>query len=426
MNAKAESLMMSYGYQARWSEGAIKPPIFQTSTFVFPSAEEGKAYFELAYGLKESESKDDAGLIYSRLSNPNLEIFEDRLSLWEGAEACAVFASGMAAIATTLWQFLKPGETMLYSQPIYGGTAHLIEQILPQWGINAVGFLPFESKEEIIKKLEDLGVGKTSTLGMVYVETPANPTNDLFDLAMLAELRQHFATSGQCPFVVDNTYLGPLWQNPLEHGADLVLYSATKYIGGHSDLIAGACLGSASLIQEIKAMRTFMGTMASPYTSWLLSRSLETLKIRMERQAENARIVASFLKAHVEIKQVHYLGFTEDLSPEQEAIFTQQCKGPGAMIAFRLKGGEKEAFCLLNGLKLIKLAVSLGGTESIAQHPASMTHAGLDLTSKQILGITDELVRLSIGIEHPDDLIGDLRQALNKIENFIEFTASVH
>jgi methionine-gamma-lyase len=212
---------------------------------------------------------------------------------------------------------------------------------------------------------------------------------------------------------VDNTYMGPLWQHPLKQGADLVLYSATKYIGGHSDVIAGACLGSHELMARVKGMRTFLGCMAGPWTGWLLLRSLETLKARMDIQARNAEQVAAFLLNHPKVEKVFYIGQLDD--PKQQAIFDEQCLTAGAMLSFNVRGSEAEAFRFLNQLKLVKLAVSLGSTESLAEHPASMTHAGVDPEERRKLGIAENLVRLSVGVEHPSDLIADLGQALNAI-----------
>lgn len=405
-----ESLMMSYGYKPELSEGAIKCPIFQTSTFVFRTAEEGKAFFEVAYGLREKGEQEELGLIYSRLNNPDLQILEERLCLWDDAEECAVFESGMSAISTCLLEFLSPGDVLLFSNPVYGGTDHFIKQTLTRFGIEVIGFYPWDQHRlgDIIRER-----GKADRVRMIYVETPGNPTNSLIDIQACADLAKSLSTADtKVLLAVDNTYMGPLWQNPLKQGADLVLYSATKYIGGHSDLIAGACLGSKALMARVKGMRTFLGCMAGPWTGWLLLRSLETLKARMDIQARNAAQVADFLKAHAKVELVHYLGFIED--PEQKAIRDAQCIGNGAMLSFNIKGGEAEAFRLLNALKLVKLAVSLGSTESLVEHPASMTHAGVDPVEREKLGITDNLIRLSVGVEHPSDLIADLQQALDK------------
>lgn len=407
-----ESLMMSYGYKPELSEGAVKCPIFQTSTFVFKTAEEGKAFFEVAYGIREKQESEELGLIYSRLNNPDLEILENRLTLWDGAEDCAVFESGMSAITTVLMEFLNPGDVLLYSQPVYGGTSHFIEQILTRFGIQVIDFDASDDSESIINRIE--AEGAIEKVAMVYVETPANPTNSLIDLKMCKELAKRFSNEERQTLVaVDNTYMGPLWQHPLKHGADLILYSATKYIGGHSDVIAGACLGSKELMTRVKGMRTFLGNMAGPWTGWLLMRSLETLKARMNIQEFNATRVAEFLKNHPKVEKVYYLGMIEDQN--QQRIFNEQCEGTGAMVSFDIVGGEKEAFQFLNNLKLMKLAVSLGSTESLAEHPATMTHAGVSQEDREKYNISPNLIRLSIGVEHEKDIIWDLSQALEKV-----------
>lgn len=407
--------MMSHGYKPELSEGSVKCPIFQTSTFAFKKAEHGKAFFEVAYGLREKGEKEELGLIYSRLNNPDLEILENRLCLWDGAEDCAVFESGMSAISTVLMEFTQPGDVLLYSLPIYGGTDHFIKHILTKYQVEVVPFSSRNSKEEIIERLE--ATGKAEKLAMVYVETPANPTNRLIDLKMCREIADQYSADERPVYMaVDNTYMGPLWSNPIQIGADLVLYSATKYIGGHSDLIAGAVLGSADLMVRVKTLRTFLGNMTSPYTGWLLMRSLETLKIRMEQQALNAKVLAEFLKEQPQVEKVHYLGFLEEEDPTQYEIFKKNgYTSAGAMISVQVKGGEKEAFTLLNNLKLAKLAVSLGSTETLAQHPASMTHAGIDPEEKIQLGITDNIVRVSVGVENANDLVYDFGQALSRI-----------
>ncbi|MFT5778491.1 MAG: methionine-gamma-lyase [Crocinitomicaceae bacterium] len=411
-----ESLMMSYGYKPALSEGAIKCPIFQTSTFVFNTAEQGKRFFEVAYGLREQEEGEEQGLIYSRLNNPNLEILENRLCLWDKAEDCAVFESGMSAISTAMMEFMEPGDLLLYSKPVYGGTDHFINHFLKKMKIEAVGFMAGDSKEAIIERI--IATGKQDHLAMIHIETPANPTNALIDIEMCAEIKQHFSTDEK-PVVlsVDNTYMGPLWQHPLKHGADLVLYSATKYIGGHSDVIAGACLGSKEIIGRVKGLRTFLGNMAGAWTAWLLMRSLETLKVRMDQQAQNAQKVADYLNDHPLIENVYYLGNTaKSGTDEEKAIIERQFSSYGAMIAFDVKGGEAEAFAFLNNLKLIKLAVSLGGTESLAEHPQTMTHADVNPAEKVAMNITEKLVRLSVGIESHVDLINDISQAMESIQ----------
>ena len=230
-----ESLMMSFGHQSGMARGAVKAPIYQTSTFAFETAEEGKHYFELAYGLREPAPGEAPGMIYSRLDNPNLEMLEKRLCLWDDAEAGAAFASGMAAISTTMFEFLKPGDVLLYSSPLYGGTVHFITEVLTRYGIEVVPFYYGQEPSALQKQLSVNG--QAHRLAMIYIETPANPTNTLIDIEAMSRLAKTLSTNErQVLTVVDNTYMGPLWQHPLQLGADLVLYSATKYIGGHSDV----------------------------------------------------------------------------------------------------------------------------------------------------------------------------------------------
>ncbi len=409
---RPESLMMSYGYTPAWSEGAIKCPIFQTSTFVFKNAEEGKAFFELAYGLRSADPGEEMGLIYSRLNNPSLEILERRLCLWDGAEEAASFASGMAAISTTLLALLQPGDVVLHSEPVYGGTDFFLKNILPKFGIRAVGFRPAATPAEMADLVADLAPGR---LALIFVETPANPTNHLVDLEACAALaRAHATPDKPVRLVVDNTFLGPVFQHPLRHGADVVIYSATKFLGGHSDLIAGAALGSAAIMKEIKAMRTFTGTMCDPNTGWMLMRSLETLKLRMERAAASARTIADWLLAHPLVARTYYLGHLAH-SPAQQDIYDRHCASPGSMISFDICGGEAEAFRFLNALQLFKLAVSLGGTESLAEHPATMTHSDISVPEQAEMGITAQMIRLSIGVEDAQDLMLDLEQAFQAV-----------
>ncbi len=416
-----ESLMMGYGYDPQLSEGSVKIPIFQTSTFVFRSAEDGKAFFELAYGLRERGPAEEPGLIYSRINNPDLEVLEDRLALWDEAESCLTFSSGMAAISTTLLSFLRPGDVLIHSEPIYGGTEFLVHNILPQFGVHRIGFAAGESgaierAAEEARRMQATGEA-SGVVRMIYLETPANPTNALVDIEACRRAAGELAQGddGSRPLVaVDNTFLGPLWQHPLSHGADLVLYSLTKYVSGHSDLIAGACLGAEQHVSVVRGMRTILGTMADPWTGWLLMRSLETLKLRMTSQMKNARYVAEFLADHPKVGRVDYLGLLPEDDP-QHAVYQRQCLGAGSTFSFEVDGGEAEAFRVLNALTLVKLAVSLGGTESLAEHPATMTHSDVPPESQRRMGITAGMIRISVGVEHPEDVIADLRQALDRV-----------
>ena len=406
--------MMSFGYTPEWSEGSVKPPIFQTSTFVFKTAEEGKRFFEVAYGKSELNAKEEIGLIYSRINNPNMQILEERLAVLEGSESAAAFESGMSAISTTMLSYLKPGDILIYGNPVYGGTHHFITHFLKDIGVK---ILPFSSKtkaKEIITKLETSEY--SGNVKMIYFESPANPTNSLFDLDELKKLKDEISvkSSNEIMLVMDNTYLGPLWQKPLDFGVDIVCYSATKFLNGHSDVIAGCAMGSEQVIRPIKTLRTFLGSMIAPYTAWLLTRSLETLHLRMAKQGENAEKVVNYLISHRSVKTVSFPGI-ETMGKKQNKIFKRQCLGSGAMISFEVFGGEKEAFKFLNNLKLIKLAVSLGSNESLAQHPHSMTHADVPDDIKEKIGINQGLIRLSVGIENAEDIISDLNNAFKEI-----------
>jgi len=410
---RPESLMMGYGYDPQLSEGALKCPVFQTSSFVFKTAEEGKAFFELAYGLREKGPGEEPGLVYSRINNPDLQILEERLALWEHAEASLVFSSGMAAVSTTLLTFLRPGDTLLWSDPAYGGTEFFIENVLPGLGITPIGFTEHLDGRLQQQALEAVQAG--ARIAVIYVETPASPTNRLVDIATcVAVAAQIGELTGRRPLVVvDNTFLGPVWQQPLDHGADLAVCSLTKCIGGHSDLVAGACLGNSEHVAQVRSMRTVLGGVADPHTAWLVLRSLETLKLRMTAAMKNAQQIADFLNDHPRITHVHHLGFIRRTDPRYE-IFRRQCRAAGSTFSFEIHGGEAEAFQFLNRLQLIKLAISFGGTESVIEHPATMTHADLSAERQRELGITPGMLRLSVGIEHPEDLVADLAQALEE------------
>ncbi len=405
--AHPESFMMSHGYHPEWSEGSVKPPLFQTSTFVFKSAEQGKAFFAFAYGLAPLQGP--MGLIYSRINNPNLEILEGRLNLWDRAEASAVFASGMAAISTSLLAHVPIGQSIVYSRPVYGGTHYLLEKILPEMGIPSRHFPAGADASEVERLCGELAAAGTPCK-MVLLEVPANPTLVLTDIASIAEVAHRHGAL----VAVDNTLLGPLYQQPLALGADLVLYSATKYLGGHSDVVAGVALGSHAVIDRVKQFRTILGTMLDPHSAWLLLRSLETYKLRMTCERKNAERIAAWLAGHPEVARVYYPGMIHDRS--QREIYERQCTGAGALISFELKeGGEAEAFRFLNAVKLIKLAVSLGGTESLIEHPATMTHSDIPVAEQMEIGITPQMIRLAVGIEHPDELIADLERAFETL-----------
>ncbi len=408
---RPETLMLSYGYDPALSEGAVKPPVFLTSTFVFGSAEEGRDFFDYVAGRKRPPAGSAAGLVYSRFNHPNSEIVEDRLAVYEGAESCGLFASGMAAISTTILAIAQPGDVVLHSQPLYGGTETLLSRTMARFGIGAVPFADGVSETAVRTAAQE--AQRKGRVSVILIETPANPTNTLVDICLLRQVADEIgAAQGFRPVLVcDNTLLGPVFQRPLAHGADLSVYSLTKYVGGHSDLIAGAALGARNVVEPIKALRGSVGTQLDPHSCWMLGRSLETLAIRMERANSNARIVAELLRDHPRVERVHYLGFLPAGSPAR-AVYERQCSGAGSTFSFDIKGGEKQAFAFLNALQIVKLAVSLGGTESLASHPAAMTHSGVPAEVRARIGVLDTTIRLSVGIEHPDDLVADLVQAL--------------
>jgi len=411
---KPATLMMGHGFDPMLSEGSLKPPIFLTSTFVFPNAAAGKRHFEGVTGKRPGGAD---GLVYSRFNGPNQEILEDRLAIWDEAEDALTFSSGMAAIATLFLSMVQPGDVIVHSGPLYAATETLIGRILGRFGVQWLDFPAGATREEI-----DAVLHKAASLGrvpLIYLESPANPTNALVDIEAVAASRDAvFADHVEKPpIAIDNTFLGPLWQRPLRHGADLVVYSLTKYAGGHSDLVAGGVLGSKAHIATIRAMRNTIGTICDPNTAWMLLRSLETLELRMSRAGENAAKVCAYLRNHPKVERVGYLGFLEDTPglERQADIYRRHCSGGGSTFSLYLKGGEAESFRFLDALRIAKLAVSLGGTETLASHPAAMTHLSVPDERKAALGITDNLVRISIGVEDADDLIADCEQALAAI-----------
>lgn len=408
---KPSTLMMGYGYDPTLSEGSLKPPIFLTSTFVFENAAAGKRFFEGVTGKRPGGAE---GLVYSRFNGPNQEILEDRLSLWEDAEDALTFSSGMSAISTLLLAFVQPGDVVVHSGPLYAATETLIARILGRFGVKWLDFPAGATRGEIESVLERAkAMGRVS---LIYLESPANPTNALVDVEAVAAARSAVLGDERPPIAIDNTFLGPLWAQPLRQGADLSVYSLTKYAGGHSDLVAGGITGSRDLINTIRMLRNTIGTITDPNTAWMLLRSLETLELRMSRAGENAAKVCEFLRHHPKVESVGYLGFLEDGGDARQAdIYRRHCTGAGSTFSLYLKGGERESFAFLDSLKIAHLAVSLGGTETLASAPAAMTHLSVPDERKQALGITDNLVRISIGVEDPDDLIADFDQALSAV-----------
>ncbi|MHA6289128.1 cystathionine gamma-synthase family protein [Maricaulis sp. CAU 1757] len=408
-----ETQMMSYGYDPTLSEMSVKPPIFLTSTFAFKSAEDGAAFFRVTLGQAEEGDPEAAGLMYTRFNNPNMEVLEDRLALFDGAEEAAVFSSGMGAISTTLMALAHSGSVILQSTPLYGGTESLIRKFLPNYGIESVDFFA-GAKEDEIREAVDAAMAK-GEVSVIYTETPTNPTNDLVDLSVCVRMADLIEQKqGKRPkLVVDNTFLGPVGQRPIALGADVVVYSLTKYIGGHSDLIGGSASGSSEAMAQIRGLRGYLGTNLDPHTCWMLLRSLETVKLRMEAAATGARKVAEYLRGHPKVNRVRYLGFLEKGTRDGDVLAAQSTSA-GSTFAFDL-ADEKAAFRMLNALQVMKLAVSLGGTETLICHPGSTTHRGVDPELRKRQGFSDGLVRISVGIENPDDLIADLEQALAKV-----------
>lgn len=407
---KPSTLMMGYGFDPELSEGSLKPPIFLTSTFVFESAAAGKRFFEGVTGRRPGGAE---GLIYSRFNGPNQEILEDRLSLWEEADDALAFSSGMSAIATLLLTFVRPGDVIVQSGPLYAATETLIAKILGQFGVSWLDFPSGSTREEIDEVIAQAKA--KGRVALIYLESPANPTNQLVDVEAVRAARDAaFGESERPPIAIDNTFLGPLWAKPLADGADLTIYSLTKYAGGHSDLVAGGLVGKQKLIDQVRTMRNTIGTICDPNTAWMLLRSLETLELRMEKAGQNAARVCAFLRDHPKVEKVGYLGFLEDGS-RQADIYRRHCTGAGSTFSLYLKGGEREAFAFLDALQIAHLAVSLGGTETLASAPAAMTHLSVPDDRKAQLGITPNLVRVSIGVEDADDLIADFANALEAV-----------
>lgn len=407
---KPQTSIFSKGYDPQRSEGAASVPVFRTSTFIFPNAAAGKRAFEIAYGLEPKLPGESPALIYTRVNNPNSEIVEDRVTCWDGAEAAALFSSGMGAISASCLTFLRPGDTLVFSDPVYGGTEYFFRHLLPSFGIHTFPFPAGASKEEI-----DRLVAQHPTTRVIYLETPANPTLMQTDLRAAREVADARGSREQPILVlVDNTMLGPIFCKPLRHGADLVLYSATKFFGGHSDLVAGLAMGSAELVGRVKVTRTILGSNSDPDTAWLILRSLGTLEIRMEKQQEHAVRVADFLGYHPKVVKVAYPGL-QTMGPAQVELHRRQCTGSGSLLSFWVQGGEAEAFRVLDAVKEMKLAVSLGGIETLIEHPSSMTHSDMTAAEKATAGITENLIRVSVGLEDSEDLIADLAQALDTI-----------
>lgn len=407
---KPQTLIFSKGYDPRLSEGAAFPPVFRTSTFLFKNAMEGKRAFEIAYGLRQKDPGEIPALIYTRVNNPNVEMVEDRVVAWDGLEAAALFSSGMGAISSTCLTFARPGDTILFSDPVYGGVEALFRHVLPLFNIKCVPF-PATCDRAAIEEV----ARKEKNIRIVYMESPANPTLVLTDLEAGRQVADaHSTPDRKVLFLVDNTFMGPIFTQPKDFGADVVLYSATKFIGGHSDLVAGIAMASKPLIDQIKATRTILGSNSDPDTAWLILRSLGTLQLRMEKQQENARRIVEFLRSHPKVDCVAYPGIPE-MGDEHLRLFRKQCKGTGSLISFCVKGGEAEAFKLLDAVHEYKLAVSLGGIETLIEHPGTMTHSDMTKEEQRRSGIRENMIRVSVGLEDPDDLIEDMRRAFEAV-----------
>ncbi|MDQ0215022.1 methionine-gamma-lyase [Oikeobacillus pervagus] len=387
-----ETKVIHQGYDSKQYSDSLTPPLFQSSTFAFANAEQGEKRF----------AGEEAGFIYSRLGNPTVQLLEDRIASLEEGEAGLAFASGMSAVSAVLLFLTKTGDHVLCSQGLYGCTFGLLQLIKEKYGVDH-SFSMMESEEEVRKALKP----ETSC---IYIETPINPTMRLVDLKMVVKV----AKEQGIPVVVDNTFCSPYLQKPLALGCDIVLHSATKYIGGHGDVIAGIAVGKREIMDQIRVSTLKdIGGVISPFDAWLLLRGLKTLPIRMDRHCENASKIANLLKTSDMVEEVFYPG--DENHPQYEIMKNQMSKG-GGMISFTMKGSKEETQRFLNQLKMIKIAVSLGDAETLIQHPSTMTHSAVDEQSRKAMGIPDHLIRLSVGLEAWEDIWEDLKQALEKMK----------
>ena len=409
-----ETLAVGYGYDPASGGGAAKPPLYLTSTFVYPSAEHAKETHRIFFDGPRPGEVVDPAYIYMRLGHPNLDMVETRLAALDDAEASAGFCSGMAAISTVFMAHLKPGDAVLHGLPFYGGADGLLNRVMAGFGVRGFHFTDGLDAEAIRE-----AAGRAMAAGplrLIWLESPANPTATVIDIGLAVRIAGEVAErQGFRPLVcVDNTFLGPLLQSPLACGADLCMTSLTKYCGGHSDLLAGGVSGRLEHVAPLRALRTLLGTTMDPQTAWLLLRSLETLSVRTARVCASALTIARFLKSHPKVAGVSFIGLAEPGSREHD-LMQRQTRGAGSTFSFRIQGGEPEAFRFLDALKLLRLAVSLGGSETLICHPASTTHYAIARDRLAEAGVTEATLRLSIGLEHPDDLIADLSQALDQV-----------
>jgi methionine-gamma-lyase len=399
--------VLTRGFDPHLSVGSARPAVFRSSTYVFSTPEAAERAFALLSGRATAEPGEAAELIYSRFNHPNAEILEDQMvPLEEGTDWSIVFNSGMAAIMTTLVANVKPGDAIVHTVPLYGGTQTLMHDLLEPFGITCRPVVAGRGTE-----LDD-AILNTPNVRIVLMETPANPT------MVMSDIKRAALTAARLPqrpiVMVDNTFLGPAFQHPMTLGADIVIYSATKYLGGFSDLLAGIVLGcDRDLEKKIRAKRSLFGNILQPDECWILDGRLPTVSLRMNRQSKNAQRIAESLAKRPEIRKTFYPTLFDD--PEQIRIRLSQCDYPGAMIAIDLHGGKRAAFEFLRRLKLAHNAVSLGGMETLVCHPKSTTHSGLRAEELAIAGITDGLVRISVGVEDWRDLLRDFEQALDSI-----------
>ncbi len=402
---RPETAVLTRGFDPELSVGSARPPVYRSSTFVFPSPEAAERAFAVALGKVRPESGYRPDLIYARLNHPNAEILEDQLvPLERGAKAAAVFNSGMAAIFTVLISFLERDGTMIYTQPLYGGTQHLIHQIIEPLGFRAIAVRAGD-----MTALTET-IAHTDNLSLVLIETPSNPTLTMTDIGQAAAALR--ANSRRAMLAIDNTLLGPTFQHPLSHGADLVIYSATKFLGGFSDLLAGAVIAAdPDLIQSLTGIRALLGNILQADECWILDSRLSTVALRMNRQSKNAQRIAEQLAKHPRVRRVLYPSLFEDHG--QIRIRDAQTDYPGSLMSLDIEGGKTAAFEFLRRLRIAKNAVSMGGVETLACHPATTTHSELSAEEMAAAGITDSLVRISIGTEHWRDLLEEFTRALD-------------
>jgi methionine-gamma-lyase len=399
--------VLTRGFDPRLSVGSARPAVFRSSTYVFSSPESAERAFSIALGQAQPKEGESVDLIYARLSHPNAEILEDQITPLEpGAKASAVFNSGMAAISTLFFTLCTPGCSYVYTTPLYGGTYHLIHHLLEPLGFHGIP----------VRAGDTEGIGKAiasaSNLRMVFIETPANPLLTMTDISAAAKQAKQHPDSPLV--VVDNTFLGPAFQHPILHDADLAVYSATKYLSGFSDLLGGIVLAKEPyLIAHLHGTRAILGNILQADECWMLDGRLPTVSLRMNKQSKNAQRIAETLASNKKIARVNYPTLFDD--PEQIRIYKSQCRFPGAIFSFELKGGKPAAFDFLRNLQIARNAVSLGGVESLVCHPATTTHSEMSDEDKKAFGIHDSLIRVSVGIEDWRDLLHDFHQALDAI-----------